>query len=145
MIHVHINKRYANLRLASTLRQAAEAALKEQKAGPTAEISIEIAGDKKLRDLNRKYLGEDHATDVLSFPSGAKQGYLGDIAISLPRARAQAKAGGHPLTQELQLLTVHGILHLVGHDHTQPKDKQRMWAIQRKILAQLGVTVAPTE
>lgn len=145
MIHVQIDKRYAGLRLASRLRRAAQATLNDQKARPTDELSIVVTGDKKMRDLNQKYLGEDGATDVLSFPSGIKQGYLGDIAISLPRARLQAKAGGHALAHELQLLTVHGVLHLLGYDHAQPYERERMWAVQRKILAQLGVSISPTE
>lgn len=145
MIHVHVDKRYAKLRLPSLLRRTAETALAQQTTNPEAEITIVIAGDKELRSLNQKYLGEDHTTDVLSFPSGADQGYLGDIAISLPRARAQAAAGGHALAHELQLLTVHGILHLLGYDHADARQKERMWAAQRKILAQLGVSIAPTE
>lgn len=145
MIHVQVDKRYAKLRLASSLRKAAVAALKSQGVGDSAGVSIVLTGDKKLRELNKNYLHEDHATDVLSFPSASDDGYLGDIAISLPRARAQAKAGGHAVTAELQLLTVHGVLHLLGHDHGRPKEKARMWAAQREILKNLGVSIAPTE
>jgi probable rRNA maturation factor len=67
--------------------------------------------------------------------------YLGDIAISLPRATAQAEAAGHPVAAELQLLTVHGVLHLLGHDHAEPEEKAAMWAAQAAVLATLGVTL----
>jgi probable rRNA maturation factor len=94
--------------------------------------------------LNRQYLGRDAVTDVLSFPadeadpeSGCR--YLGDILLSMPRAAAQAQAGGHPVEQEAQLLVVHGTLHLLGYDHGRKEEKERMWAVQAEILEQLGV------
>ena len=86
----------------------------------------------------------DAPTDVLSFPSGevdpdTSSLYLGDVVISLPRAQEQASAEGHPLADELQLLVVHGILHLLGYDHEESKDKKRMRDMQDKILKQLGL------
>jgi probable rRNA maturation factor len=80
-----------------------------------------ITGDAELRRLNRDFRGKDYATDVLSFPSeprpsGSGQ-FLGDIAISLSRARAQAREYQHSLEQEVQILMLHGVLHLLGHDH----------------------------
>jgi len=81
-----------------------------------------ITSDAALRRLNRDFRGVDSATDVLSFPaappangSGAK--YLGDLAISAVRARAQARAFGHTIEQEIQILMLHGLLHLLGMDH----------------------------
>jgi probable rRNA maturation factor len=68
-------------------------------------------------------------------------GYLGDIVISLPRARHQASAAGHSLNDELQLLVVHGVLHLLGHDHDTPNRKKKMWAVQDEILRNLGVRI----
>ena len=75
-----------------------------------------ITGDTELRRLNRDFRGKDYATDVLSFPA-AETGFLGDVAISLGRARAQAREFGHPVEQEVQILMLHGVLHLLGHDH----------------------------
>ena len=69
--------------------------------------------------------------------------YLGDVVISAPRAQAQASAGGHAYVEEMQLLVVHGVLHLLGHDHGEPDEKQRMWALQSEILAELGCTLSP--
>jgi probable rRNA maturation factor len=67
--------------------------------------------------------------------------YLGDVIISLPRARAQAKSGGHSLIDELRLLVIHGVLHLLGHDHHEPAEKKRMWAVQAKALKKVGASI----
>ena len=75
-----------------------------------------ITGDAELRRLNRDFRGKDYPTDVLSFPSETVP-FLGDIAISLGRARAQAREFGHTIEQEIQILMLHGVLHLLGHDH----------------------------
>jgi len=111
---------------------------------PDAELSIVLTDDARLQELNRDYLGIDAPTDVLSFPAsetdpqtGAR--YLGDILISIPRAQAQAEAGGHPLAAEVQLLVVHGVLHLLGHDHAQARQKAKMWKAQAEILKRLGL------
>jgi probable rRNA maturation factor len=112
----------------------------------SAELSLLLTGDETLQDLNRRYRGEDKSTDVLSFPAGedvvdpdSGNPYFGDIAISVPYARRQAEAGGHSVTGELQLLTVHGILHLLGYDHADADQKAEMWTIQREVLDQLGL------
>jgi probable rRNA maturation factor len=71
---------------------------------------------------------------------------LGDVIISLARARAQAKSGGHPLIDELRLLVIHGVLHLLGHDHATLSEKERMWAAQAKALKRAGASIdGPTE
>ena len=141
MIHVKIDKRYHQPRISSLLKRTIEAVFQDQQANPQSEITVKITGDKQLKELNKRFLGEDRATDVLSFPSGSKDGYLGDLAISVPRARAQAKVGKHSLQQELQLLAVHGTLHLLGHDHSSAKDKAAMWNAQQRILSKLGVSI----
>ena len=76
-----------------------------------------ITDDRELRKLNKQFLQKDYATDVLSFPSGSAEGDLGDIAISADRAAAQASEFGHTLVQEIQILMLHGVLHLIGLDH----------------------------
>jgi probable rRNA maturation factor len=80
-----------------------------------------ITNDAELQSLNRTFLGKDYATDVLSFPSVSSfrngTGYLGDIAISLRRAKAQARELGHSTEEEIRLLMLHGVLHLKGLDH----------------------------
>jgi probable rRNA maturation factor len=80
------------------------------------EFHCLITGDAEIRSLNRRFRGKDAATDVLSFPSGEKNP-IGDIAISLGRARAQAKECGHSAEEEICILLLHGVLHLLGMDH----------------------------
>ncbi len=108
------------------------------------DLSIALSDGRRLQQLNRDFLGIDAPTDVLSFPaaesdpeSGAV--YLGDIVISVEHARKQALAAGHPLEAEVQLLVVHGVLHLLGYDHARPAEKSRMWAAQAAILNSIGL------
>ena len=136
-IHIQIGKPFSGDVSPKLLRAAARAALKHQKA-KSGSLSIVVSGDKTLRDLNKKFLGHDTATDVLSFPSDDPTSpYYGDIAISYPRALEQSRRGGHTVKAELQLLTVHGILHLLGHDHYTAKEKAKMWKAQSEILVTL--------
>ena len=108
------------------------------------DLSVVLSDDEQLQRLNRDYLGIDAATDVLSFPASetdpeSGERYLGDILISMPRASQQAAVAGHPLEAEVQLLVVHGVLHLLGYDHAEPEEKRRMWAAQADILSSLGL------
>ena len=126
------------------LERTARAALAHENESPEAELSIVLTDNKHLQELNLNYLGIDAPTDVLSFPasetdpeSGAR--YIGDILISIPRAQNQAKAAGHPLESEVQLLVVHGTLHLLGYDHAEPNEKAHMWKAQAEILDSLGL------
>lgn len=109
-------------------------------------MTLLISDDLQLHELNRQYLGVDAPTDVLSFPAGEPDPdldalYLGDVIISLERAQAQAQAGGHALDAEVQLLLVHGVLHLLGYDHDTPEDKAEMWQLQARILSELGCAI----
>ena len=145
-IHLTIEPPFKSRVIPARVRAAARAALKHQGAADPGELSVVITGDEALRELNRKFLGEDHATDVLSFPSGepspeSGSPYFGDIAISYPRARAQAADGRHPVWAELQLLVVHGVLHLLGHDHAQHQEHDRMWQAQTEILRKLKAPI----
>ena len=142
-INIQIEEDFAGEVDPKGLRAAARAALSHAAAPAAGELTLVISDDRTLRRLNRKFLKEDRATDVLSFPSSERHPrtgapYLGDIAISFPRAAAQAERGGHPVAAELQLLVVHGVLHLLGHDHARPADKARMWTAQAAILQALG-------
>jgi len=129
---------------AALIERAAQAALTHPKDSLDVNLSVVLTDNRRLHKLNRDYLGIDAPTDVLSFPAsesdpetGAR--YLGDILISVPYARKGAKEAGHPLESELQLLVVHGVLHLLGHDHAKPKEKAKMWKAQREILESLGL------
>ena len=112
------------------------------------DITIILTDDAQIHELNKQYRGIDAPTDVLSFPSGdtdpdSNRLYLGDVVISYPRAQAQAEAGGHPVEAELQLLVVHGVLHLSGYDHIEEQGKLRMRAAQTEILVLLECEIAP--
>ncbi len=126
------------------LERAARAALEHETQSLDSELSIVLTDDARLHELNLNYLGVDAPTDVLSFPAsetdpetGAR--YIGDILISIPRAQTQAAAAGHSLEAEVQLLVVHGVLHLIGHDHAEAQEKARMWKAQAEILERLGL------
>ena len=111
---------------------------------PEADITIVLTDDAQLHELNREFLGVDAPTDVLSFPASESDpetgaAYLGDILISIPRAAQQAQAAGHPVEAEVQLLVVHGVLHLLGYDHAEAEEKTLMWNEQAKVLERLGL------
>lgn len=129
---------------AALLEKAAQQAMAHQSAPADADLTIVLTDDAQLHQLNQDYLGVNAPTDVLSFPSeqidpetGSR--YLGDILVSVPRAGLQAAAAGHPIEAEMQLLVVHGVLHLLGYDHGEADEKARMWQAQAEILAELGL------
>jgi probable rRNA maturation factor len=125
------------------LERAAKEALVQQSA-PDGDLTLVLTNDAQIQALDRDFLGKDAPTDVLSFPAcetdpdtGCR--YLGDIVISVPRAEVQSIAMGHSLEAELSLLVIHGVLHLLGHDHAGVEEKARMWAAQSEILTRLGI------
>jgi probable rRNA maturation factor len=139
---IHIESEYPLPK--ELLERAARAVLAHQDEPQDCELSIVLTDNEQLQALNLNYLGIDAPTDVLSFPASETDpetgaGYIGDILISRPRAQAQAEAAGHPLESEVQLLVVHGVLHLLGHDHAQADEKARMWKAQAEILESLGL------
>jgi probable rRNA maturation factor len=144
MINIEIIPEFRRVFMPATLERAAKAALLQQSA-PDGDLTLVLTGDEQIQDLDRDFLGKDAPTDVLSFPASQTdpetgRPYLGDIIISVPRAEAQSIAAGHSLEDELSLLVVHGVLHLLGHDHAESKDKARMWAAQAETLTKLGIS-----
>ncbi|MGB1253863.1 MAG: rRNA maturation RNase YbeY [Candidatus Promineifilaceae bacterium] len=128
------------------LQSTARTALTQQQVAQSADVTILLTDDATLRNLNQTYRGIDKVTDVLSFTDGEAPTpdapiYLGDLAISLPQATRQAERGGHVVSAELQLLVVHGVLHLLGYDHATPAEKAAMWAAQAAILTQLNAPI----
>lgn len=144
MIHLQV-KRSLKLPVDRSIPlHAAQITLDAGAASARADMTIVIGNDRLLENLNRKYRHVAAVTDVLSFPDNEPDPdtgsvYLGDVVISLPRAEEQASAEGHSLSEELQLLVVHGTLHLLGYDHIERRDKQKMQVLQDSILEQLGV------
>jgi probable rRNA maturation factor len=113
--------------------------------GARGQVGIAIVPDRVVRKLNRTYRGIDRPTDVLSFPAqdgGAKRSrtgprFLGDIAIASGVARRQARHFGHPLTVELRILALHGLLHLLGYDHET--DQGNMIRFEERLRRRAGL------
>lgn len=143
------------------LQETAEHALEVGRAEADAEVSVVIAGDDDVRELNRRHRGLDETTDVLSFsylhhgqyygerqeltesdnvefvlPPGTKDS-LGEVIISYPQAQRQASEAGHTVERELAVLLTHGILHLLGHDHEEPREQEEMESVQAQVLSDL--------
>jgi probable rRNA maturation factor len=117
--------------------------LQEESVEADAGLSLLLADDALLQQLNRDHRGRDEPTDVLSF--GAEEGeaaprasgeprYLGDIAVSVERVRVQAAEAGLGLAQELAHVVLHGVLHLLGYDHERPEDDARMREREESVL-----------
>jgi probable rRNA maturation factor len=143
MINIDIIPEYRRMFIPGILERAANAALIQQTASDV-DLTLVLTGDTQIQTLDRQFLDKDAPTDVLSFPSSETdpetgRRYLGDIIISVPQAEAQAVTTGHSLEAELSLLVIHGVLHLLGHDHAGIKDKARMWAAQSEVLTRLGI------
>lgn len=107
------------------------------------ELSILLTDDARIQELNSEYRGKDAPTDVLSFgqmegePFASPVPMLGDLVISLETAQRQADAMGHPLAAEVRVLMVHGVLHLLGHDHIEPGERTEMAAAEDALLGRL--------
>jgi rRNA maturation RNase YbeY len=110
----------------------------------TAELSIALIGDDEMRELNARYRHKDRPTDVLSFEMGGttvpgETAVLGDVVISVDTAARQAAARNAALADEVRVLLVHGVLHLIGYDHERsPAEARRMFAKQRALVARLA-------
>jgi probable rRNA maturation factor len=116
-----------------------------------AEVSVTFVDNEKIREINRDYRGKDKPTDVISFALeemgdgeievvGAEiPPVLGDIIISIPKAREQAEEYGHSFMRELGFLAVHGFLHLLGYDHETEEEEKEMFSKQEQILEQFGL------
>lgn len=101
------------------------------------ELVIVFVGKTEIRRLNRLYRHMDYATDILSFEP-ADQAALGELVICLPVIKSQSLKAGHSLREELGLMVVHGVLHLLGFDHMKVKDEAKMFALQNKIFERLA-------
>lgn len=105
-----------------------------------SELSVSLVDDPGIRGLNATWRGKDTATDVLSFPQQDGEvggGLLGDLVISVDTAARQAAEQGHDLATELRVLLVHGLCHLIGHDHHAPDETARMRSAESGVLAAL--------
>lgn len=142
-------------RLQSLLSQGIEEAITVVEGPQGAEVSLTLVDDQRIHVLNRDYRGVDRPTDVLSFALQEEtedepdilceeddlyeDDLLGDIVISVERARAQAEEYGHSFERELVYLAVHGTLHLLGYDHEQEGDKLEMRRQEETVMGQIGL------
>lgn len=112
---------------------------------PQAELSIKAVDEATIAELNRLWMEKEGPTDVLAFPMDElrpglvneepDEGILGDLVLCPAVAARQAEQAGHSVVDELDLLTVHGILHLLGYDHAEPAEHQEMFGLQARLLA----------
>lgn len=146
MIFVEVEDDFRELIPDRSLQIAAQTALQLAQLDELPSLSIKITADQDIQALNAAYRGIDKATDVLSFEADyydpdLESRYLGDVVISYPQASAQAKKRGHPVEAELQLLVIHGVLHLLGYDHGTAEEKGIMWSLQAQALNSLSLDI----
>ncbi len=110
-------------------------------------FNIIIVNNEEIHKINREYRGVDRETDVISFALEDDDTFismevrvLGDIYISIDKAKEQAESYGHSLKRELSFLTIHGLLHLLGYDHMEEEDEKKMFSLQELILNEYGIT-----
>ncbi|MDE2220322.1 MAG: rRNA maturation RNase YbeY [Gammaproteobacteria bacterium] len=142
-LHLRRATRQGRVPAASALRRWASLALGRGARG--RELSVLVVGPARSRRLNQRYRGQDHATNVLSFPVAAAgrrpaaAGPLGDLVICPQVLRREARAQGKPQRAHWMHLVIHGVLHLAGYDHQRPADARRMERREAVLLRGLGV------
>lgn len=139
MLKMYITQQGASLGpgLRNAAKKAAKTAAKLEGRAGELRVSLLVTDDENIRALNKQYRQLDQPTDVLSFPSDEPR-FLGDIAISMPRAAQQAREYNHTEEREVAFLTAHAMLHLFGYDHTDEEQERIMRDKQREIMKQAG-------
>ncbi len=151
LVGVEIDQMFQERVSEDWLRAIAEMVLDREGPQGPAEVGLLVTGDDEVQELNRRYRGLDCATDVLSFaltegeefvapPDGVL--HLGEVIISYPQAERQAQELGVDTPREVALLLVHGMLHLLGHDHAEPVEERRMRAKEQLLLQAIPGSVA---
>ncbi|MBE9477989.1 MAG: rRNA maturation RNase YbeY [Chloroflexi bacterium] len=145
-INVLVDEGFAGCPDVSWLQGVAERVLAAQGVGSQSELGLVITGQERIQELNRSYLGKDRPTDVIAFhmlpaeeeapfvqpPDGVL--HLGEVVISYPQAVVQAEQQGHSIRKEIAILTIHGILHLLGYQDEEPELRRRMAAREAEVL-----------
>ena len=133
-LHLQVGSRALRAPTETQVRRWASAALKSP-----GEITVRIVGTAEGRRLNYRYRGENHATNVLSFPYAPSHGVLqGDIVLCAPVIAREARHQDKTLEAHYAHLTVHAVLHLQGYQHARRSDAERMEALEKKLLTKLG-------
>lgn len=141
---------YAQFLNQSEIEHCVLTTLDHQEISTNSDLSILVDDDVRIQQLNREFMGIDAPTDVLAFPAGhhdpdTNRVYLGDVIVSYPQAKQQAVEAGHSFSAEISLLIIHGVLHLLGHDHDQLERRAKMWSAQNEILTRLGLEIKSPE
>jgi len=146
-IGIHVEEEFRGVMDGGWVRKIAQRVLKAEGVAPPYEVSLVFTGAETVKQLNRDYRGVDEPTDVLAFymlphkgadssfalpPDGVTR--LGEVIISYPQAVEQARKQGHSTEKELALLIIHGILHLLGYDHEEPKEERQMRGREKELL-----------
>ncbi len=138
-VEIRVHARFSSRVNPARLTHIARRTLRTEQAN--ADLTIYVTTDAEIRSLNRKFHAKNMTTDVLSFPAeelrSSKRPYIGDVVISYDHARAQAAAARWHIGDELDLLAVHGILHLLGYDDLTSRKRARMWKRQEEILGRV--------
>jgi len=151
LVGVEIDSRFRDQVPEEWVRAIAETVLVQDGPRGPAELGVLVTGDEAVRELNRLYRNTDSTTDVLSFALREGHGFvappdgvthLGDVIVSYPQAERQAIEMGHETSQEVALLLVHGILHLLGHDHAEPDEERQMRARETALLQSMPDSLA---
>jgi rRNA maturation RNase YbeY len=103
------------------------------------EVSVALLADEDMRELNRRYLGKDVPTDVIAFALGEGGDLVGDVYVGVEQARRQAEELGLAVEEELARLVIHGVLHVLGHDHPEGPERLRshMFFLQERVLREV--------
>ncbi len=142
-LHIRSDVGWKGLPAARSFRQWIELALKGANRRRAAEVNVLITDADTGRALNRDFRGKDYATNVLSFPTDlspeVKSPLIGDLAICAPVVAREAEEQGKRLRDHYAHMVIHGTLHLLGHDHVDDHDAERMEALETRLLAALGI------
>lgn len=139
MLNIHDHQDVA---LNAVIKAVVKEAFTYLKIDPKITLNVIIVSDEKMHEVNQTFALKDSTTDVLSFPSGLDD-ELGDIFISLDKAKAQAAELGHSLDREMGFLTVHGMLHCLGYTHETDEDLSAMTTLQETILHAVDLKRTP--
>lgn len=147
---IQIDKNFQKHLRKEWLHQVVEHSLAAQDIASEVELGLLITDDETVRKLNREYRGVDEPTDVLSFALvESKPGsspfitppddllHLGEVVISYPQAVRQAEENNHKVEEEIALLVIHGVLHLLGYEHDKPAREQEMRALEKRVLSKV--------
>jgi probable rRNA maturation factor len=137
------------------MQRLARFVLDRMRVHPLAELCVTVVDEETIAELNAKWMDKDGPTDVLAFPMDElrpgmvneepEEGVLGDLVLCPTIAQQQAEKAGHTTADEVDLLTVHGILHLLGYDHAEPEEHAEMFGLQGRLLAEWGAPATDRE